>query len=111
MSRSIFGHAIRYVGLLTDPSFGNIRHWTSEIFDFSCLLAGLGQLRLLCLLFQLAFNSFLHLLSFNFCTCSHSGTSGRVFVYEYLGSCTVIPRFKGRCSADNLSLQTGLVPW
>ena len=41
----------------------------------------------------------------------HSGTSGRVMVYEDLGSGRVIPFFKGRCSADNLSPLIGIVAW
>jgi len=41
----------------------------------------------------------------------HSGTSGRVIVYEDFGSGRVIPLFKGRCSADNLSPLIGIVAW
>jgi len=33
----------------------------------------------------------------------HSGTSGRVIVYEDVGSCRVIPLFQGRCFADDSS--------
>ena len=39
----------------------------------------------------------------------HSGASGRVIVYEDFGSCRVIPLFQGRCSADDLSPQIGIV--
>jgi hypothetical protein len=39
----------------------------------------------------------------------HSGTSGRVIVYEDFGSGRVIPLFKGRCSADDLSSLIGIV--
>jgi len=35
--------------------------------------------------------------------CLHSGTSDRVIVYGDFGSGRVIPLFKGRCSADDLS--------
>jgi len=38
----------------------------------------------------------------------HSSISGRVIVYEYFGSCRVIPLFQGRCSADDLSPLIGL---
>jgi len=55
--------------LLTDASFGSLRLWISEVFDFACLLAGLGRLRLLHLIFPLAFIPFLHLLSPFFLTC------------------------------------------
>jgi hypothetical protein len=41
----------------------------------------------------------------------HSGISGRVIVYEDFGSSRVIPLFKGRCSADELSLLIGIVAW
>ena len=41
----------------------------------------------------------------------HSSTSGRVIVYEDFGSGRVIPLFKGRCSADNLSPLIGIVAW
>jgi len=40
-----------------------------------------------------------------------SGTSSSVIVYEDLGSGRVIPLFKGRCSADNLSPLIGIVAW
>jgi hypothetical protein len=43
--------------------------------------------------------------------CLHSGTSDRVIVYEDFGSGIVIPLFKGRCSADDLSLLIGIVAW
>jgi len=43
--------------------------------------------------------------------CLHSGTSDRVIVYEDFGSGRVIPLFKGRCSADDLSLLIGIVAW
>ena len=38
-----------------------------------------------------------------------SGTSGRVIVYGDFGSGRVIPLFKGRCSADDISLLIGIV--
>ena len=55
-----------------------------------------------------------HLLPLDICVVKcipilHSGTSGRVIVYGDFGSGRVFPLFKGRCSADNLSLQIGIV--
>ena len=41
----------------------------------------------------------------------HSGTSGRVIVYEDFGFGRVIPLFKGCCSADDLSPLIGIVTW
>ena len=41
--------------------------------------------------------------------CLHSGTSDRVIVHEDFGSGRVIPPFKGRCSADDLSPLIGIV--
>ena len=41
----------------------------------------------------------------------HPGTSGRVIVYEDFGSGIVIPLFKGRCSAADLSPLIGVVAW
>jgi len=165
--------------LWADAPFGSLCLWTPEVFDFACLLAGLGRLALSRL--STCFASFLHLLSSHFPTrfglafeslghwpawcfdlfrastrfvfrlafrlfglrlvCSHclwlwalavnslgtlipalwvqllplgfsvgrcilvrhSGTSGRVIVYEDFGSGRVTPLFKGRCSADDLS--------
>ena len=54
---------------MTDASFGSVRLWVSEVFDFACSLAGLGRLRLLRSIFPLAFVSFFHLLSSHFYTC------------------------------------------
>jgi len=52
--------------LLTDVSFGSLRLWTSEVFDFAWLLAGLGRLALSH--FSTCFVSFLDLLSSHFPT-------------------------------------------
>ena len=54
---------------MSDASFSSLRLWISEVFDFACLLAGLGRLRLLRLICPLAFVSFFHLLSSHFYTC------------------------------------------
>jgi len=41
----------------------------------------------------------------------HFGISSRVIVYGDYGSGRVIRLFKGRCSADDLSLLIGIVAW
>jgi len=41
----------------------------------------------------------------------HSGTSGRVIVYEDLGCYRVIHLFTGRCSTDNMFPLIGIVAW
>jgi len=74
---------------LTDGSFGSLRLWISEVFDFACLLAGLGRLRLLRLIFTLALVSFFHLLWPFLLTC---------FVFR-LASC---------CDLHRLDLSTSL---
>jgi len=48
---------------VAEASFGSLRLWTWEVFDFACLLASLGLwLNLLCLITPLVMSCF--------CTCS-----------------------------------------
>jgi len=83
-------------------SFSSLCLWISEVFDFACLLASLGRLRLLHLIFPPAFVSFLHLLSSHF---SHA----LAFLVDLLrvSTCCVF-RLASYCDLLRLDLSTSL---
>jgi hypothetical protein len=87
-------------------SFGSLRLWISEVFDFACLLAGLGQLRLLRLIFTLAFVSFFHLLWPFLLTCL---VFRLAWCFDLLGVSTcLVFQLASCCDLLRLDLSTSL---
>jgi len=83
--------------LLTDRSFGSYRLWIFDVFDFACLLAGLGRCHLLRLLFPLAFISFFHFLWRSLLTC----------FAVWLALCFDLLRVDPSCSLCNFGRRLG----